>query len=795
MDDSQKLDYIISILEGLTTSINAINNTLEVISKKLDIDGGEIAPPEDDDNENDKDIVTISSKNEVINVKPGKIINYIIKPNGLQSKDVNVYVNGMYSHNMNKVENDKDIVIYSEIFYKAMDDFITNIMIEDTITGKFSNSIQFTVDVMGEAIMTPIKLSTKKHNVFCNEGNVAELKGVITGVIDGYCNVYVNGNYVGFLDNIENGSEVVLYSEIATETKVLKVYVEYPDGNKSEEIMYNIIINQYETEENIPLTIYTEEPQISTYSGNTVSYTASIRGLNSDLINVYVNDLYRSTHYIDASTDLDLVVLYEEDITLNKYVYIYIDDGEGNVSNAITYEVTLINSNDVEQKPENVRKLIINSDDLELQPLLGEQVDCVASISGVIGDWCNVYINGLFNRRITLTEDLNNVTLYSFTAEEDKEFELQIEDVQGLLSNILRFCIHIKEEDETPAPDEEKLLTPPTLLCQEYTKLIGGNRSTWTRGNQELISDISKLSINSITLSVRMLIEDVTSINVSIDEEDLNIVKEAMLTMKSQGILTKVQVILEPCPCINSGEINEREFNPYNQESFITNWRNEIIRLLNELKDYNFWGIYVNTNMDILYDNVLLWQEIYDTIKAGRPDSNIMIKTNWWESDEDGIMMGLNTKSTHPYFRIWDVVSISAYFPLASKAPSASYNEIYGWINNGTDHTNQQIKTDIRAFAAALNKPIMFGELGIPALDNAVVEPYNLQCGYVEDEQTQRNWYEAWHNSFIDEDWFLGWHFYHMSDLYNSPYDPTDKSSALFIASLDIINKYKKIDY
>jgi hypothetical protein len=289
-----------------------------------------------------------------------------------------------------------------------------------------------------------------------------------------------------------------------------------------------------------------------------------------------------------------------------------------------------------------------------------------------------------------------------------------------------------------------------------------------------------------------MLIEDPTSINVSIDEDDLSIVKDALLTMKSQGILNKVQIILEPCPCINSGEVNEREFKPYDQEAFIINWRNEVIRLINELKDYNFWGIYVNTNMDILYDHELLWKEIYDTIKTGRPNSNIMIKTNWWESDGDGEMMGLNTKCTHPYFRIWDVVAISAYFPLASKAPSATYNEIYGWINNGTAHTNQQIKTDIRALASALNKPIMFGELGIPALDNAVVEPYNLTCGYIEDEQTQRNWYEAWHNSFIDEDWFLGWQFYHMSDLYNSPYDPTDKSSALFIASLDIINRYKK---
>jgi len=822
MDDSQKLDYMMGVLDSInmtinelyssiintsinvnsmnenfrtmTKTINDVNNSINHLSTNLGVEPLEIENIDEPELyvEPEIEVVNITTNVNILYSKIGDVIKYVIKPYGLQADSINVYVNGVFSHSMRNIENEKEIVVYSEIIYQELSGHITNIMIESAL-GTFSNTLQFIVDVKGELEIVPITLTPVQRSIFCPQHETVELKGIISGVSDGFCNVYVNGNYVGFLQDIVNGEETVLYKETVTETKQLYVYVEYPTGNKSEEIMYNVIVSEYvDPNEENKFFIHSDETALSTRVNNEVSYVASIKGLTTESFDVYVNDSYYKTFYVDTNTDLDNFILYEESVTINKMDYIFIVDGNGNKSNTLTYEVTLINSNEKTKISKIQRTLTINTSDLERQPYLNEHVICTASISGLNGDWCDVYINGLYNRRLTLLEDVDDVILYDFIAENDCEIEIQIEDINGIRSNTLRYCIHIKEEDIMPEPDEEEIILPPTSKCDEYSKLIGGNRSTWTRGNQELISDISKLSINCLTLSVRMLIENPTSINVSIDEDDLAIVKEAMLTMKSQGILNKVQMILEPCPCINNGEVNERKFNPYDQEAFIINWRNEVIRLLNELKDYNFWGIYVNTNMDILYNHELLWQEIYDTIKAGRPNSHIMIKTNWWESDEDGEMMGLNTKCTHPYFRIWDVVAISAYFPLASKAPSATYNEIYGWINNGTAHTNQQIKADIRALASALNKPIMFGELGIPALDNAVVEPYNLTCGYIEDEQTQRNWYEAWHNSFIDEDWFLGWQFYHMSDLYNSSYDPTDKSSALFIASLDIINKYKK---
>ena len=780
IDEDDEVTFLRNKVSELTETIAELNKRIDLLSSMVD------EPMVIDDK------LLITSKSYIMKTSKGKVVNYRVKPTGLTTNLIKVYINGVYSHTLKNVENNKEITVFSEVLYQEFEDKITDIMIEDEM-GNISNSIQFIVDVIDADIVNEITLTQPSRNIFCAQHDVVNVVGIIEGLPEGFCNVYVNGKYNGFLQNVENGEETVLYSEKITETKLIRIYVEYPEGNRSREVTYAVIVDRLAEDEEDEIRISSTEYGITTRYDHKTSLICSVRGLKSDIANIYINGSYHHTIYIDEDTDFDHVIIYEERMKTDKLIYVFIDDGKGNRSNTITYEITLLNRYATVPLSGTERTLTINSDDLDRQPILNEQVICKADISGLTGDWCNVYVNGLYNRRLTLISGTEDIILYDFKAEKDCEVEIQIEDKVGYKSNVLRFCIHIQEVIDAPNYDEEYVISPPDGWCQPYSKLIGGNRSTWAKGAQELVSDISKLSINSLTLSVRMLIKDLNSIEVKIDEEDLHLVKETLLFMKSQGLLQKIQMILEPCPCINKGEVNEREFKPFNEEMFIINWRNEIIKLLNELKDYTFWGIYVNTNMDVLYKYPNRWQEIYDTIKEGRPESNIMIKTNWWESNYDSEdMLGLNTKCTHPYFKIWDVVAISAYFPLSKKAAVASYDNIYNWVVNGTDHSNQAVATDIRTLHQALNKPIMFGELGIPALLFAVVDPYDKYCGYNDDEITQTNWFKVWHDVFINEEWFLGWQFYHMSDLYNSPYDPTDRAASLFIASIDAINKYKK---
>lgn len=835
MEDSQKLDYIVVALDTLnltvetildnavetTNEIKNINDNMKIISKsvndintslvdiknKIESPSKPIDPnpkPEPDPGNPDPDPkpdpkpepeeenISIVAKNNVIKTRAGKVINYYISATGLQSDSINIYVNDELSHSLPNIQNGKEFIAFSEIIYKEMNNHMITIMIESE-KGTKSNSVQFTVEVLSVFENDELVLSANTTTLYCSQHTEIGFPVIIEGSLDGYCNLYVNGSYVGFIQGFTNGEEFIIYKQKVTTTQDFILQIEYPEGNRSNELVFSVIVDQYVSpDEENKFYLYSDETEISIRSGETVSYVAAIRGLKSEKFKIHINGSYYKTVSVNSSTNLEEYVLYSEDATVNRILYIQIEDEYGRYTNTLSYEVTLINSDANPGSEPDTRDLVINWNDLEHYVNMYDQVLCKANISGLTTDWCNVYVNGKFNRTLSNLQSLNDVVLHEFIAEDDIEINIQIEDSNKIKSNTLKYCIHIKENIIKPDPSEEEVHPSADKTCVEYSKLIGGNRSTWTKGNQELISAISKLGINCLTLSVRMLIPDHTSTTVSIDKEDLALVKSFMLSMRSQGLLNKVEIILEPCPCINKGEVNEREFNPTDKKAFITNWRNEVIKLLNEFTDFFFWGIYVNTNMDILYDQPLMWQEIYDTIKEGRPESNVMIKTNWWESEEDGDMQGFNTKCTADYFKIWDVISVSAYFPLSKTAKSATYNDIYTWLNYGNDFNNRIIKNDIRNLSIALNKPIMLGELGIPAVDYAVTEPSNIDVGSIADEATQKHWYNAWHNTFIDEDWFLGWSFYHMSDLYDSPYDPTNKSAGLYIASLDIQNKYKK---
>ena len=652
-------------------------------------------------------------------------------------------------------------------------------------------------DLLGTKVVIPsINISANEQIINVDSGKDAVIYAKINGLTTGTCNVYVNNIFYKTLNNVIDNIEYELYREYANDSKDVTIYVEYPDGNKSNELTFSIVVNNKEAEE--IFTISSSYTDMNVYTSGKVNYSLDIHGLKTKSFKVYINGSYFKT-VTDVKTT-ENVIVYSEIITQDRLLYIQLEDENNDFTNILAYTVTVIDSAYDPEELTNpyVKTLIINCDDLERHINPGEEVECRASIRGLDYDSCNVYINDYYNNTVENISDYNDVLLYKFIPEEDIEVNIQIEGADNIKSNLLRYCIHINNADDEPVEEEIEVLPGPASECIQYSKLIGGNRSTWAAGNNELLSDMSKLNINCLTLSVRMVIEDYDSNTVSIDETDLNLCKELLLQMKSQNLLNKIQIILEPCPCINNGEVNERFFNPSDPELFLKNWRNEVVKLVNEFSDYSFYGIYVNTNMDNLADYIYLWQDIYDDLKYTRLDTNIMIKTNWWignEDDEETGLQGFTTKCTHEYFKIWDIISISAYFPLGSRqgegTPSATYDEICRLIKMGSIEYDQKIENDIRTFAEVTEKPIMFGELGFPALLYGISFPESVNHTDVEDQITQRNWYQAWNDVFINYDWFLGWSFYHMADLYNSPYDPSERSAGLYIASINAINKYK----
>lgn len=322
----------------------------------------------------------------------------------------------------------------------------------------------------------------------------------------------------------------------------------------------------------------------------------------------------------------------------------------------------------------------------------------------------------------------------------------------------------------------------------DYNKLIGGNRSVWSAGTNQVIKEIDELKLNSLTLSCKFNISTTTSDDVLVDEQDIKACLEILQMLQSQDKLDKLKIIFEPYPYIEDGKEGETSFKPTNPTLFMSNWKNAIINTLGYFSGYNFWGIYCNSNMDCLKDEVTEWRGLYSSLKASYSNSNIMIRTNWWYS-----ISGLNTRKEHEYYKIWDVLAIAAYFELGSEngTASATESQIKDWINNGTltYGRKQKIKKEIQSLSESLERKIFFGELGIPSLENAVSKPYdagcgNVDCGDIEDQETQKNWFKAWHETFIDEDWFLGLSIFVIADNNNSPYGVYNKKAGEYIASL-----------
>lgn len=353
---------------------------------------------------------------------------------------------------------------------------------------------------------------------------------------------------------------------------------------------------------------------------------------------------------------------------------------------------------------------------------------------------------------------------------------------------------------------------PVTNNNSNVTRLIGVNRSVWSSNPTEFCTRFRELKVNELTLSCMFDIPTLTSDTVSVNTEDVARCQAIMNDLKSDGTWDKIKVIFEPYPYINNGVNIETVFSPKNPTTFLTNWTNAITNTLNTyFAGEDFFGIYVNSNMDNLRTEVDAWTSLRDSLKASFPNSNIMVRTNFWYSNtDDGDSVGLNTRKTHAYYKLWDILAVAAYFELGEVDDSgnaltatATTEQIYNWVVNGTATYNrkQKIKEEVKSLSEALGVKIFFGELNIPSQQYAVCHPYDNN-GTVEDLQTQKNYLEAYTRAMIEdlstESWFLGYSIYALSDS-GADQDSYDlyslKTNAMkpageYIAGLNVIETY-----
>lgn len=301
-----------------------------------------------------------------------------------------------------------------------------------------------------------------------------------------------------------------------------------------------------------------------------------------------------------------------------------------------------------------------------------------------------------------------------------------------------------------------------TLNSDFNSKIKSANLST-DYNVEQAISDIETLDLNTINLPVVINIDDITSSNVSIDQNSLERAKILLKKLKGK----KINVILEPYPWIANGSKYETDFNPIDKVEFLSNWRDDVIKpLIDEIAiPYRVDALNIATGFTHLENMEDEFCEIIDFSRKYYKGL-ITYRTSFWTTanwkDEvvkdqvDELKEKYNQKLNNKIFSKVDFISIASYFELTDNDTNTVDNLVSALSSSQRHNRGQNIKEQVENFHNKWDKPIFFGELGFPRTIKASVEPWNPYLSKEINTQEQANCFEAYRRVYESEPWFLG---------------------------------------
>lgn len=301
-----------------------------------------------------------------------------------------------------------------------------------------------------------------------------------------------------------------------------------------------------------------------------------------------------------------------------------------------------------------------------------------------------------------------------------------------------------------------------TLNSNFSSKIKSANLST-DYSVEQAIKDIETLGLNTINLPVVINIDDITSSNVSIDENSLERAKILLKELKGKNI----NIILEPYPWIANGSKYETDLNPIDKAEFLSNWRDDVIKpLIDEIAiPYRVDALNIATGFTHLENMEDEFCEIIDFSRKYYKGL-ITYRTSFWTTanwkDEavknqvDELNEKYNQKLNNKIFSKVDFISIASYFELTDNDNNTVENLVSSLSSSQRYNRGQNIKEQVENFHNKWDKPIFFGELGFPRTIKASVEPWNPYLSKEINTQEQANCFEAYRRVYESESWFLG---------------------------------------
>ncbi|MFU7517077.1 glycoside hydrolase family 113 [Clostridium sp. HCS.1] len=301
-----------------------------------------------------------------------------------------------------------------------------------------------------------------------------------------------------------------------------------------------------------------------------------------------------------------------------------------------------------------------------------------------------------------------------------------------------------------------------TLNSDFSSKIKSANLST-DYSVEQAIKDIETLGLNTINLPVVINIDDITSSNVSIDENSLERAKILLKELKGKNI----NIILEPYPWIANGSKYETDLNPIDKAEFLSNWRDDVIKpLIDEIAiPYRVDALNIATGFTHLENMEDEFCEIIDFSRKYYKGL-ITYRTSFWTTAnwKDEVVKNQVDELNEKYYqklnnRIFskvDFISIASYFELTDNDTNTVENLVSSLSSSQRYNRGQNIKEQVENFHNKWDKPIFFGELGFPRTIKASVEPWNPYLSKEINTQEQANCFEAYKEVYESEPWFLG---------------------------------------
>ncbi|MCY8988113.1 glycoside hydrolase family 113 [Bacillus atrophaeus] len=324
-------------------------------------------------------------------------------------------------------------------------------------------------------------------------------------------------------------------------------------------------------------------------------------------------------------------------------------------------------------------------------------------------------------------------------------------------------------------------------------KWKGGNVSAFGRKQYaDIYHNASKLNLNTVTIPLQIAAKGISDSSPTITDYSYNEAWEAIPKAKKDGY----NVILEPYPFIANGTIAETDWNPSDINQWFIVWGNHLKELAAKCEQNNVDGIYIASNLVHLEDYTDKWKTLIADVRKVY-NGKILYRTNYWATADwaPETIVAYNKKLNNPIFGIVDIIAIAAYFELTdNRNPTVDQliDAIYSVPLYGR---GQNIFKEIKAFNDKWNKPIFFGELGIPPYSNSPEQPHNAFGDLGEyNELIQANWFEAWIRVFQAQDWWQGYSVYAISDE-KSVYNVIDKKAESIIRGQTLGGKENTITY